>query len=119
MKKFRYALDPVCLLACASYALNRWWLRQAVGGEFLRNHFNDLLFIPAALPLMLWVQRQLGLRTHDERPTWAEVGLHFVVWSIAAEGIAPLLFKSAVGDWRDVVAYGVGAAVAGAWWNLT
>ena len=117
MTRFAYLRDPLCLLACALYALNRWWLRDHVGGAFLAGHFNDLLFIPAALPLALWVQRRLGLRPHDLPPRWREIGLHLLVWSLAAEAIMPQLTARATGDWRDAVAYAAGAVAAGCWWQ--
>ncbi len=118
MKRFRYAADPLCLLACAAYVAARWGLRRYIHAGFWHDQFTDLLLIPAALPLMLWVQRRAGLRANDARPTWAEIGFHFAVWSLAAEVAAPLLFKSATGDWRDAVAYGCGAVLAGGWWTF-
>lgn len=117
MKRFGYLRDPLCLAACALYALNRWWLRGHVGGAFLTGQFNDLFLIPAALPLVLWVQRRLGLRPDDRRPAWGEIGLHLAVWSVCAEGLMPRLTAHATGDWRDVVAYAAGALVAGLWWQ--
>lgn len=121
MKRFGYALDPLCLLACAGYALNRWVLRPEgwASGPFMRGHFNDLLLIPAALPLLLWAQRKLGLRAIDSPPTWQEIGLHLVLWSVAAEAIAPHVWRHATGDWFDVAAYTAGAVVAGCWWQLS
>lgn len=118
MNRFRYALDPLCLVACAGYAIGRG-LRPRLPDGFWHNHFTDLLLIPAALPLLLWVQRRLGLRTHDARPSWGEIGLHLAVWAIAAELVAPFVFHAATGDWRDVLAYSAGAVVAGSWWSLT
>jgi hypothetical protein len=117
VKRFRYAADPLCLVACGLYVLNRFWLRQHVGGTFLQGYFNDLLLIPAALPLVLWVQRRLRWRTEDQRPRWGEIGLHLLVWSLTAEAIAPHLFRHATGDWRDVIAYTTGAVFAGCWWQ--
>ena len=119
MKRFGYVRDPLCAVACGSYALNRWLLRPLgwAAGPFMRGHFNDLLLIPAALPLLLWVQRRLGVRAGDAPPTWCEIGLHFVVWSIAAEALAPLFFRRATGDWLDVAAYAIGAIVAGCVWR--
>ena len=117
MNRFRYARDPLCVAACGLYALNRWWLRALIGGVFLRGYFNDLLLIPAALPLALWLQRRLGLRPDDARPRWGEIALHFIVWSLAAELFAPRFMRWTTGDWRDVLAYGAGALVAGAWWH--
>ena len=85
----------------------------------MRGHFNDLLLIPAALPLVLWLQRRLGVRAGDTPPSWREIGLHFAVWSIAAEAIAPLLWRHATGDWLDVAAYATGAVVSGCVWQFT
>jgi hypothetical protein len=118
MKRFGYARDPVCVVACVCYGVNRWLLPASLRGPFMRNHFSDVLLIPAALPLLLWLQRRLGLRLNDAKPQWSEIFLHFVVWSIAAEGVAPHLFAHAVGDPWDVVAYAGGALVSGLIWQL-
>jgi hypothetical protein len=117
MKKYGYAVDPVCLVACGLYAFNRWWLAPHLGGAFLHGYFNDLLLIPAALPLVLWLQRRMGYRSNDERPRWGEIGLHLAVWSVTAEAIVPRFVAHATGDWKDVVAYSCGAVAAGCWWQ--
>lgn len=117
MKRFRYALDPLCVAAIAAYFFGRWWLRAHVAHGFWHDQFTDLLLIPAALPFALWIQRQLGLRAHDGRPGWREIALHVAVWAVAAEVVAPHVFSRSTGDWRDVVAYAAGAAGAGAWWS--
>lgn len=118
MKRFAYARDPLCLAACACYGLNRWVLPLALKGVFLRGYFDDTLLIPAALPLLLLLQRRLGLRTTDARPQWGEILLHVVVWSVAAELVAPHLFAHATGDPWDVAAYAGGALVSGLLWQL-
>ena len=117
MKAFRYARDPLCLAACASYGVNRWLLPLAVKGVFLRNYFDDTLLIPAALPLMLWLHQRLGLRPADAQPRWSEIALHAAVWSVAAELIAPHVFVRATSDPWDVVAYAGGALVSGLIWQ--
>lgn len=119
MKRFRYVGDPLCLLACTGYGLNRWLVPAAVRGWFLRGYFNDLLLIPAALPLVLWLQRRGGLRSADNRPDWREIGLHLAVWSFAAEIVAPYLFTRAVGDPWNVAAYAGGALLSGLIWQWT
>src|SRR6185503_12574958 len=116
VRRFRYGLDPLCLFACGLYAACRWLIRPHTDAVFWHAYSTDYLFIPAALPLWLWVQRRLGLRSNDNWPTWAELGLHFAVWSAAVEGVAPYLFRSATGDWFDVLAYAAGALLAGCWW---
>lgn len=118
MKRFSYARDPLCIAACACYALNRWLVPVAWKGWFLHGYFSDTLFIPAALPLMLWLHRQLGLRFNDRPPQWSEILLHWAVWSVAAEVVAPHLFTRATGDPWDVVAYAGGAVVSGLFWQF-
>ena len=76
----------------------------------------DICLCDAALPLVLWLQRRLGFRTHDAPPDAREIALHFVVWSIAAEIIAPH-FAHVTGDWHDVLAYAIGALASWAWWK--
>ncbi|MDB6114232.1 MAG: hypothetical protein JWQ83_712 [Lacunisphaera sp.] len=118
MSRFRYARDPVCITACAGYAVNRWLVPFALKGFFLRYYFADTLLIPAALPFMLWLHSRLGLRPADARPRWSEISLHVVVWSVAAELIAPHLFARAMGDPWDVAAYAGGALISGLIWQI-
>ena len=117
MKPFGYWRDPACIISCALYALNRGWLKPHVASLFLRNHFNDLLLIPAALPLLLGLHRLLGLRTHDNPPTRTEILLHAVGWSLLFEWAGPRITPATTGDLWDVAAYLVGALIAGIWWH--
>ena len=118
MKHYGYARDPVCVIACACYGANRWVLPAALRGAFMRNYFDDVLLIPAALPLVLWLHARLGLRPAGAKPRWSEILLHVIVWSVAAEVIAPHLLSRATGDPWDAVAYASGAFAAGLIWRL-
>lgn len=118
MRPFRYLLDPLCLVACALYAVNRWIVKPHVASPFLRGHFNDLLLIPCALPLLLWMQRRLGLRRHDRFPSLGEIALHLGVWAVIAEWIGPRWLHHGVGDLWDVVAYTAGAIAAAFLWRM-
>ena len=117
MERFRYGADPLCLLCCAAYVLNRWLLKPHWHSAFLHGYFNDLLLIPCALPPLLWLQRRFSLRQHDRPPQGAEVLFHLVVWSLLFELVGPQLVKHATGDPLDVAAYAVGGLFAFAWWN--
>src|SRR4030095_6881567 len=106
--RFGYWLDPVCLLACAAYALNRFVFAPLTPpGSFWRSHFDDLLLIPAALPLVLWLQRRLGWRSHDRPPGAAEILVHLGLWTLIAEVLGPRWLHRGTADWRDSVAYGI------------
>jgi hypothetical protein len=74
VSRFGYLRDRLFVAAVAGYALNRWLLKPRLSSPFLHDHFNDLLLIPAALPVVLWVQRVMGLRKHDLAPSWTENG---------------------------------------------
>ena len=117
MNRFGYLRDPMFLAAASAYALNRWLLKRLLPSPFLHGHFNDLLLIPAALPVVMWMQRLAGLREHDLAPSWAEMGLHLAVWSLICEFIGPLWLHHGTADWWDVVAYAVGGIAACFWWN--
>ena len=97
MKPFRYWRDGLFLIACLLYAVNRWGFVPHTHSAFLRGHFNDLLLIPCALPLLLLFQRRLGLRTDDRMPTAWEVTLYLAVWSLLFEVIGPHIIRRATG----------------------
>jgi hypothetical protein len=59
----------------------------------------------------------LGLRAHDDAPTVGEILGHLVCWSFLFEVIGPHWMQRATGDPLDVLAYAVGALLAGVWWR--
>jgi hypothetical protein len=118
VKCFRYGADPLCVAACALYALNRFAIKPQTGAGFFHNHFNDVLLIPAALPWLLWISRLLGWRRDDLPPTWREVAVHAVLWALICEGFGPRVFAHlGTADWLDVAAYFCGAVPAWFFWN--
>jgi hypothetical protein len=117
MGKFAYWRDPLFLGCTFFYALNRWLLKPHLTSPFLRNWFNDLLLIPCALPILLWLYRKLRLRQDDAYPTLAETCSVLVLWSVLFEWIGPHLIRHAVGDWRDVLMYWSGGLVAWLFWS--
>ncbi len=117
MKPFAYLRDPVFLLGCVAYGLNRFVIAPRADQTFLGHYFNDLFLIPCALPVMMWWHRKLGLRRHDRPPEAQEVALHLVVWSFTCEWAGPLLFSGSTADAADVLAYAAGGLVAFCIWN--
>ena len=117
MKGFGYLRDLLFLVAVSGYALNRWLLGTLSASAFLHGHLDDLLMLPAALPVVLWLQRFLGLRAHDNPPSWTEMAFHLVVWSVICEFIGPHWLHHGTADVWDVVAYATGGVVACLWWN--
>lgn len=119
---FRYFRDPVCLGATGLYVLNRNWLAPLAAdpGAFVRCYLGDVLCLPVGVPVVLWLQRQFGLRDHDLPPCIGELALHWLLWSLCFEWLGPrlpALAPGAVGDPWDVVAYAAGGLVAGCLWR--
>ncbi len=85
----------------------------------MRSYFNDILMIPCALPLVLWVHAQLGWRSPESVPSGREVLGHLVLWSIIAEFVGPRLMAHPFADLRDIAAYSLGASMAFLWWQYS
>jgi hypothetical protein len=109
--------DGLFLLGCAAYLVNRWLVKPHFHGGIFHSQFNDFWLIPCALPPILWLHRQLGLRTHDAAPRLTEIVCHLAFWSALFEWIGPKFVAHTTGDFADVIAYTVGAIFAALWWN--
>jgi hypothetical protein len=89
MNRFGYWRDPLFLAAVSGYGLNRWLIKPLGPPPFRHGYWADLLMIPAALPLVLWLQRLSGLRPHDQSPSGSEIALHLAGWSVICEFVGP------------------------------
>jgi magnesium chelatase family protein len=54
---------------------SRWILKSIWDSGFVHEHLNDLLCIPFWVPIMLYVQRRLGLRADDNSPRPGEISM--------------------------------------------
>lgn len=50
-------------------------------------------------------------------PTWSEITLHRLVWSVICEFVGPVWLHRGTADLWDVAANAVGSVGAGIWWN--
>lgn len=117
MRPFRYLRDSLFLIGCTAYAINRWLIKPHLNHGIFHSQFNDLWLIPCALPPVLWLHRRLELRTHDAPPQPSEIAGHLVFWSLLFEWIGPKIVAPTTGDPADVLAYAIGATLAGLWWH--
>jgi len=127
MNRFGYLQDRLCGISLAAYALNRLVVRPHLAGffhshldwawPFLHSHFDDLLLMPAALPVVLWLQRLFGLRKHDRPPSWPEMLSHLIVWSVMCKIVGPIYFHIGAADPGDVLFFAAGGVAACLWWN--
>ena len=85
--------------------------------SFLHSHFNDCLLIPAALPVVLWIQHLVRLRLEDKPPLWQEMFLHLIVWSVICKYLGPHHLHIGTPDVWDVTCYFMGGVISCLWWN--
>lgn len=119
-RPFRYFADPVCMASLALYALNRHVLKpHHIGGWFTHGYLNDVLCLPLFVPMILYVQRWIGLRRHDGNPSAWELFQHLVIFSVMFQVIIPRFPKTFIsaGDPYDMIAYLVGGILAGCYWR--
>jgi len=127
MKPFGYLHDRLFGFSLAAYALNRLVVLPHLAGIlrphlpwawlFLHSHFDDLILMPAALPVVLWIQRLTGLRSHDRPPGWLEMLSHLLVWSVMCKIVGPFYCHIGVADPSDILFFAAGGFAACLWWN--
>lgn len=119
--RYGYLRDPLFVSCVALYIVNRWMLKPLFPCAFVNGYVNDLLCIPFWLPVTLYLMRVLRLRRGDGPPDGGEIIACLLVWSLVFELIVPQLqmFKEvAFTDPLDILAYTVGALLAGVYWRI-
>ena len=120
-RPFKYLADPVCIASLIIYAINRFVLKpRHIGGWFTHGYLNDLLCLPLFVPIILYIQRILGIRSHDGYPRPWEIFQQWVIFSVMFQWVIPKFPKTftSAGDPLDMIAYLAGGVVAGFVWNL-
>jgi hypothetical protein len=118
--RFLYLRDPLFLVCVATYFINRFVLKVIWKEGFVHEHLNDLICIPFWVPIMLFIQRKLGMRADDSSPRPGELVIPLIVWSWTFEILLPAipsLSHAFVADHLDVLAYAAGALGAGLFWR--
>lgn len=112
--------DPLFVASSGLYFINRVLGKPLLGSSlpFLKNHLNDCLLIPAALPPLLWVLQKLKLRHRNSPPSTREIVECTLLWSFCFEWVFPRYFHKGTSDWLDVVSYVAGAALFWAYWRM-
>ncbi len=118
--RFKYLRDPLFLLCAFTYVINRFILKRLWEDGFVHDHVNDLICIPFVIPIMLFAQRKLRMRHHDEVPLAHEILILIVVLSIVFEILLPLqtdVAHPAIADHMDVFHYVLGGLLASMIWR--
>ena len=118
-RDFGYLRDPLFLVSCAVYLVNREWIKPHLHfySPFFHGHLDDCLFVPVALPLFLLVYRLLGLRPDDAPPRFWEMAWHVLVWSVFFKWFGPAVLHHGVADPVDLLCYLGGGLAAWLVWN--
>lgn len=119
MKPYSPARDPLWLCSVALFALNRWWIKPNFSGAFWHSSLNDVLCLPAWMPIMVWLFARLRLRDWTP-PRPLEIVVCWLFWSVVFEVWMPhtsAFGRFAPGDPMDVLAYGAGGVIGFLWWE--
>lgn len=116
---FKYIRDPLFIIGWLLYFVNRYIIKTHLPEKeiFFNGYFSDLLLIPCALPLLLFIYRLLEIRHSDSPPSLQEVIFHLNIWSVLFEGIGPIFLTTAISDIGDVIAYWIGGIATWMLWK--
>ena len=117
---FRYLRDPLFLVCFSAYWVHRILRILELSTPLLRGYLNDVICIPFWLPIMLWAERRLGLRQHDDPPHTFEIVIPLVIWTVVFEVVLPTtetFTGLAVPDPNDVLCYALGGFVSAQFWQ--
>ena len=110
----RILLSPYFLILCIIYAINKYFQSNFRGATFyevfLKNHLNDVLFIPIVLIICLAFVRLIK-RSPKLLLDMYIVWLMTIFYSILFEFIAPFYFTHSIADVIDVIMYAIGALI--------
>lgn len=118
--RFGYLKDPLFLFCVALYLVNRFVFKQMWPNGFHHAHLNNLICIPFWVPVMLFVQRRMGLRDSDGIPRAGELVMPVIMWSLIFEVLLPQMpgwDRLCTGDPADVMYYSLGALLAAVFWR--
>ena len=118
--EFKYVRDPLFLVCFFAYWINRCLESYGLSPILARSYLNDLICIPFWIPIMLWMQKRIGLRESDEPPRAFELVIPLAIWSLVFEVVLPTTRTwsgLAVPDVNDVVCYALGAAISMRFWE--
>jgi hypothetical protein len=117
---FRYLKDPLFLACFSAYWLHRILSSCGMSTPLLRSYLNDAICIPFWIPIVLWVQRRLGVRRHDGPPQGHEVVIPLLILALVFEVILPATRAwsgLAAADPNDVLCYAAGGLGAAYFWT--
>ena len=119
---FRYLADPLCIASLCIYTINRYVLKpHHIGSWFTHGYLNDVLCLPLFVPIPLYIQHIIGLRTHAAYPRPWEIFQSWAAFTLVFQVVIPRYPKMFItaGDPWDILAYFTGGIIAGVYWSIT
>ena len=105
---------PYFISLCLIYLINKYcqsyFSNDTIIELFLKNHLNDLLFMPIVMSLILALTRFIK---RDPKLLFTVFLIAFMTlfFIIIFELIGPIFYTHAIGDWIDVLMYILGAFI--------
>ena len=117
---FRYLTDPLFLACLCAYSVNWILERYDMSPSILQSYLNDLICLPFWIPIILWINRRLGVRRHDAPPLGYEIVIPLLIWAVVFELALPAMPSwemLAFADPMDVLCYALGGSLAVVFWD--
>lgn len=103
--------NPVFLAASLAYLVNRFLLSWLELRPYQVPYLNDVLCLPVALTLALFLHQRLFPSTARQRLHPGQVVFAFLYFSLCFEAILPALSGKYTRDAWDLVAYAAGGLI--------
>jgi hypothetical protein len=113
-KEFKYLLDPLFIFSLTIYSMNKFlFIKYGLFNyKFNTCYLNDLLLVPVVVPIILFFAKILNLRNIYSPPTFLEIIVPLIIWSIAFELVGPFYFEKGTSDLSDVLTYFIGGFIS-------
>jgi len=100
--------NPWFLIVGVAYLILLVLKKTGVYIAVLSDYGADLLALPVALSITLWVIRRSKAERKDFRYPWTYILVAVLVFAVLFEWIFPSMTDRFTADWIDIIAYGLG-----------
>ncbi|MGV3642182.1 MAG: hypothetical protein ACO1NZ_16780 [Adhaeribacter sp.] len=104
-------LNPLFLVSSGAYLVNRFLLSWLELRQYQVPYLNDVLCLPVALTLALFLQQRLFPASARQRLHPGQVVFAFLYFSVFFEGLLPAYSRQYTLDAWDLAAYALGGII--------
>ena len=104
-------LNPLFLVCSGAYLVNRFLLSWLELRQYQVPYLNDVLCLPVALTLALFLQQRIFPASARQRLHPGQVVFAFLYFALYFEGLLPVFSRQYTRDGWDLAAYALGGII--------